>query len=125
MLSAKSVCMACYIYWLINFNFLSSFTTCTAVHNIAREIIFWNDCCTRLKRASQHAGMESLKYDDVFLGILQDCGKIERFLEAIFSFLSRRTDYFLLMHKKDDKYGFPPGMAEKMLIKVRCKISVP
>ena len=78
-----------------------------------------------MKRASQHAGMESLKYDDVFLGILQDCGKIERFLEAIFSFLSRRTDYFLLMHKKDDKYGFPPGMAEKMLIKVRCKISVP
>ena len=64
--------------------------------------------------------MESLKYDDVFLGILQDCGKIERFLEAIFSFLSRRTDYFLLMHKKDDKYGFPPGVAEKMLIKVRC-----
>ena len=66
----------------------------------------------------QMTEMEHTRYDDVFLGILQDCGKIERFLEAIFSFLSRRTDYFHLMHKKDDKYGFPPGVAEKMLIKV-------
>lgn len=58
------------------------------------------------------------KYDDVFLGILQNCGKIEPFLDAIFNFLSRRTDFFRLMHKKDDKLGFPPGYAEKMLIKI-------
>jgi len=58
------------------------------------------------------------KYDEIFLGILQNCGKIEPFLDAIFNFLSRRTDFFLLMHKKDDKLGFPPGYAEKMTIKI-------
>ena len=61
---------------------------------------------------------EMKKFDDVFLSILQHCGKIEPFLDAIFYFLSRRTDFFLLMHNKDDKLGFPPGIAEKMLIKV-------
>lgn len=66
---------------------------------------------------------EMTKFDDVFLGILQNCGKIEPFLDAIFYFLSRRTDFFLLMHKKDDKLGFPPGIAEKMLIKV-AKVSM-
>jgi len=58
------------------------------------------------------------KFDDLFLGILQTCGKIEPFLDVIFNFLSRRTDFFYLMHKKDDKLGFPPGIAEKMLIKI-------
>jgi len=64
------------------------------------------------------AGQEFSKFDDVFMGILQNCGKIEPFLEAVFNFLSRRTDFFRLMHKKDDKLGFPPGYAEKMLIKI-------
>ena len=61
---------------------------------------------------------EMLKFDDVFLGILQHCGKIEPFLDSIFYFLSRRTDFFRLMYSKNDKLGFPPGIAEKMLIKV-------
>jgi len=61
---------------------------------------------------------EMVKFDDVFLGILQHCGKIEPFLDSIFYFLSRRTDFFQLMHSKDDKLGFPPGVAEKMLIKI-------
>ncbi|XP_057310356.1 nudC domain-containing protein 3-like [Hydractinia symbiolongicarpus] len=58
------------------------------------------------------------KFDDVFLGILQNCGKIEPFLEAIFDFLARRTDFFRLMHKKDDKLGFPPGVARKTVLKI-------
>ena len=66
---------------------------------------------------------EMTKFDDVFLGILQNCGKIEPFLDAIFYFLSRRTDFFHLMHNKDDKLGFPPGVAEKMLIKVFTSVS--
>uniref|UniRef100_T2MA20 NudC domain-containing protein 3 n=1 Tax=Hydra vulgaris TaxID=6087 RepID=T2MA20_HYDVU len=59
---------------------------------------------------------EMSKFDDVFLGILQHCGKIEPFLESIFNFLSRKTDFFHLMHSKDDKLGFPPGVAEKVLL---------
>ena len=61
---------------------------------------------------------EMVKFDNVFLSILQNCGKIEPFLDSIFFFLSRRTDFFQLMYSKNDKMGFPPGVAEKMLIKV-------
>ncbi|XP_047144233.1 nudC domain-containing protein 3 isoform X1 [Hydra vulgaris] len=61
---------------------------------------------------------EMSKFDDVFLGILQHCGKIEPFLESIFNFLSRKTDFFHLMHSKDDKLGFPPGVAEKVLLTI-------
>ena len=62
--------------------------------------------------------MDVERCDDIFLGILQHCEKIEPFLETVFSFLARRTDFFRLMHNRDDKLGFPPGVAEKMVIKV-------
>ena len=62
--------------------------------------------------------MDVTRYDDVLLGVLQHCEQIEPFLEAMFSFLARRTDFFRLMHSRDDKMGFPPGVAEKMVIKV-------
>lgn len=62
--------------------------------------------------------IDLVKFDDVFLGILQHLGKIEPFLEAVFFFLARRTDFFRLMHNRDDKMGFPPGVAEKLVLKV-------
>ena len=62
--------------------------------------------------------IDLVKFDDVFLGILQHLGKIEPFLEAVFFFLARRTDFFRLMHNRDDKLGFPPGVAEKIVLKV-------
>ena len=58
------------------------------------------------------------KFDDVFLGILQHLGKIEPFLESVFFFLLRRTDFFKLMHNRDDKMGFPPGVAERIVERV-------
>ena len=67
---------------------------------------------------------EMVKFDNVFLSILQNCGKIEPFLDSIFFFLSRRTDFFHLMYSKNDKLGFPPGIAEKMLIKVLMELSL-
>ena len=63
-------------------------------------------------------GNRNEEFDNVFMGMLQHCGKIEPFIDVIFNFLSRRTDFFHLMHKRDDKLGFPPGVAEKMLIKI-------
>ncbi len=59
------------------------------------------------------------KFDDLFFGILQNCEQIEPFLEVVLSFLARRTDFFRVMHNKTDKMGFPPGVAEKMLLKVQ------
>lgn len=62
--------------------------------------------------------MDSSKFDDLLMGILQHCEQVEPFLDAIFSFLARRTDFFLLMHNRDDKMGFAPGVAEKMVLKI-------
>ena len=61
------------------------------------------------------------KFDDLFFNILQNCEQIEPFLEVVFSFLARRTDFFRVMHNKTDKMGFPPGVAEKMMLKVLSK----
>ena len=58
------------------------------------------------------------KFDDLFFNILQNCEQIEPFLEVVFSFLARRTDFFHVMQSKTDKMGFPPGDAEKMMLKV-------
>jgi len=62
--------------------------------------------------------MDTTKFDDVFMGILQHCEQVEPFLDAIFSFLSRKTDFFRVMHNRDDKMGFPPGVAEKIVMRV-------
>lgn len=58
------------------------------------------------------------KFDDVFMGILQNLGRIEPFLDAIFHFLARRTDFFRIMHTPTDKMGFPPGVSEKVVLKI-------
>lgn len=58
-------------------------------------------------------------YDNALLGILQNEGKLEAFLDVIFGFLCRRTDFFLTMKSETGKYGFPPGVAEKMVYSVR------
>jgi hypothetical protein len=55
------------------------------------------------------------KYDNAFLSVLQDVGKINPFLEHLFSFLRRRTDFYLLLDN-EGKFGFAPGAAEKMVL---------
>lgn len=67
----------------------------------------------------KHENMDAAKFDDVFMGMLQHCEQVEPFLDAMFSFLARRTDFFRVMHSRDDKMGFPPGVAEKIVLKVR------
>ncbi|XP_067857238.1 nudC domain-containing protein 3 [Heptranchias perlo] len=56
-------------------------------------------------------------YDQALLGILQHVGKIENFLEVFFGFLYRKTDFFRLMVLKEDRLGFPPGVAEKLALR--------
>ncbi|XP_078095602.1 nudC domain-containing protein 3 [Mustelus asterias] len=56
-------------------------------------------------------------YDQALLGILQHVGKIENFLEVFFGFLYRKTDFFRLMVLREDKLGFPPGVAEKLALR--------
>lgn len=52
-------------------------------------------------------------YDSAFLGILQNEGNVQTFLDAVFSFLRRRTDFYVIMKSPTDKMGFPPGIAKK------------
>ncbi|CAD7950811.1 unnamed protein product [Amoebophrya sp. A120] len=40
---------------------------------------------------------------------------LEDFLASIFGFFERRTDLFHVMQSKDDRVGFPPGIAKKMV----------
>ncbi|XP_043940176.1 nudC domain-containing protein 3 [Protopterus annectens] len=66
---------------------------------------------------SEYPGMSEM-YDHALLGILQHGGTIQRFLEIYFGFLYRKTDFFRLLSGPEDKMGFPPGVAEKMVLKV-------
>lgn len=56
------------------------------------------------------------QYDNVLLGILQKEGKIGPFLEAIFNFLYRRTDFYRILQEPNGKMGFPEGAAEKYVL---------
>eukprot|EP00743_Colponemidia_sp_Colp-15_P007770 GILK01008413.1.p1 GENE.GILK01008413.1~~GILK01008413.1.p1 ORF type:complete len:335 (-),score=55.48 GILK01008413.1:254-1198(-) len=62
--------------------------------------------------------------DDLYLSIAQKHGGIQPLLESFFSFLSRRTDFFHVM-QEGDKMGFPPGVAEKMVLSTFRKFQSP
>ena len=57
-------------------------------------------------------------YDNALMGILQDCTKLPMFLDAVFSFLARRTDFYILLTSEQTKMGFPQGVAESMVLQV-------
>ncbi|XP_028273893.1 nudC domain-containing protein 3 [Parambassis ranga] len=56
-------------------------------------------------------------YDNALLGILQHVGNIQDFLQIYFGFLYRKTDFYRLLSSPSDRLGFPPGVAEKMVLK--------
>uniref|UniRef100_T1JKP9 CS domain-containing protein n=1 Tax=Strigamia maritima TaxID=126957 RepID=T1JKP9_STRMM len=55
-------------------------------------------------------------YDNVLLGILQNEGKIEPFLDVVFGFLYNCTDFFRIRKNLNDKCGFLPEAAQKIAI---------
>ena len=61
--------------------------------------------------------MEAEKYDEVLLTVAGQCGGIEPLLDVFFSFLYRKTDFFVVMQKGDTKMGFPEGVAEKLVLR--------
>ncbi|XP_073686085.1 nudC domain-containing protein 3 [Garra rufa] len=56
-------------------------------------------------------------YDNALLGILQHVGNIQNFLQVYFGFLYRKTDFYRHLSGPQDRMGFPPGVAEKMVFK--------
>lgn len=69
-------------------------------------------------------GYQTGVYDSALMGILQDCVKLPQFLDAVFSFLSRRTDFYVIMEHERAKMGFPPGVAENMVLQVSLQVIV-
>ncbi|XP_023947863.2 nudC domain-containing protein 3 [Bicyclus anynana] len=66
---------------------------------------------------------EYAKYDDVLTSILVNEKSILGFLSTIFNFLARRTDFYYVPEDTEYKnMGFPPGVAEELVLKVlrRC-----
>ncbi len=66
-------------------------------------------------------GYQNGLYDSAFMGILQHCVKLPPFLDAFFSFLARRTDFYILLREDNPKMGFPSGVAEEMVRSVSMK----
>ncbi|CAN9504465.1 unnamed protein product [Ophioblennius macclurei] len=57
-------------------------------------------------------------YDNALLGILQHAGNIKDFLQIFFGFLYRKTDFYQLLSGPKARMGFPPGVAERMVLKM-------
>ena len=57
------------------------------------------------------------RFDHFFVNITQEAGGLEGLFHSLFSFLLRRTDFFV-ESEPGDKMGFPPGVNEKMLLNV-------
>ena len=62
-------------------------------------------------------GSEIEKYDEILLTVAGQCGGIEPLLDVFFSFLYRKTDFFVVMQKGETKMGFPEGVAEKLVLR--------
>uniref|UniRef100_A0A131YZ81 Nuclear migration protein nudc n=1 Tax=Rhipicephalus appendiculatus TaxID=34631 RepID=A0A131YZ81_RHIAP len=54
-------------------------------------------------------------YDAALMGILSNEGQIYPFLDAIFDFLYRRTDFYRVKSSPSDKLGFSPGVARSIV----------
>eukprot|EP00927_Polykrikos_kofoidii_P061186 TRINITY_DN56052_c0_g1_i1.p1 TRINITY_DN56052_c0_g1~~TRINITY_DN56052_c0_g1_i1.p1 ORF type:complete len:370 (-),score=75.03 TRINITY_DN56052_c0_g1_i1:150-1259(-) len=57
------------------------------------------------------------RFDDLLLGLAKQHKDVEELNYSILSFFERRTDLFHVMETSQDRMGFAPGAAEKMLMK--------
>ena len=54
------------------------------------------------------------RFDEVFMGLASQHGGIEALLQTFFSFLHRKTDFYVVTETPTNM-GFPPGDAEKIV----------
>ncbi|XP_071444258.1 nudC domain-containing protein 3 [Hetaerina americana] len=64
------------------------------------------------------------KHDQTLMGVLHDEGQVIPFLDSMFGFLYRCTDFFRLQNDSGVKIGFPSGVAEQIVLKVLRKWEV-
>lgn len=58
---------------------------------------------------------ERERFDQLFMAAAHQSGGIEPLLSHFFSFLQRRTDFYVVQPPGGAEMGFPPGVAEAML----------
>jgi len=56
--------------------------------------------------------------ENMLLAMLQSEEKIEPFIDSIFKFLYRRTDFFAIQKDPKQPYGFPNGVSKNILLKI-------
>ena len=54
------------------------------------------------------------RFDQLFIGMVQETGGVEGLLNLLFGFMYRRTDFYYEMNP-GDKMGFAPGVAKQMV----------
>ncbi|KAG5315259.1 NUDC3 protein, partial [Pseudoatta argentina] len=59
-------------------------------------------------------------HDQTFLHVLREEKNINNFLDSFFGFLHRCTDFYVESNS-EQKLGFPPGIAEKLVLNTMCK----
>jgi hypothetical protein len=59
--------------------------------------------------------MADRPFDGLFLSVAQKCGGIEPLLDEFFSFLHRRTDFYVVDPNPRRPMGFADGVAEAMV----------
>lgn len=57
------------------------------------------------------------QFDDLLLGLAKQHTNVEELSFSILSFFERRTDLFHEMEQPNERMGFMPGVAEKMMLK--------
>ena len=57
------------------------------------------------------------RFDNFYINIAREAGGIENLLDSFFSFMYRRTDFYYEC-EPNDNMGFPPGIAEVMLLNI-------
>ncbi|XP_018497134.1 nudC domain-containing protein 3 [Galendromus occidentalis] len=66
--------------------------------------------------------MGDTRFDGDFLNVLSDCGRAEVFLDKVFGFLYRRTDFYKIQDsERGFKEGYPHGYASKVAYNAFCK----
>ncbi|XP_072397245.1 nudC domain-containing protein 3 [Diabrotica undecimpunctata] len=54
-------------------------------------------------------------HDDMLFEMLRDCKTLPKFLDDIFGFLQRRTDFYHVSKEENATVGLPEGLAEKLV----------
>jgi hypothetical protein len=75
--------------------------------------LFLHDQATIMATSQQEQEM----YDQMLMQLAGRHNGLENLLDTIFSFFNRKTDLYVVANKEQNNMGFPPGIAEKLVMR--------